>query len=108
MTSASLSQPGTLVHAREREWVVLPESTDDLLLVRPLGGPDEEIAGVLPALEAVEPATLGFPTSAEPVTSGRAACCATPSACACVRPRARSAASAASPSSRGHTSSCRC
>ena len=30
--------PGTLVRARGREWVVLPEIEDDLLLLRPLGG----------------------------------------------------------------------
>ena len=30
--------PGTLVKARGREWVVLPESEDDFLVVRPLGG----------------------------------------------------------------------
>ena len=35
MSTASLSKPGTLVHARGREWVILPESTDDLLMVKP-------------------------------------------------------------------------
>ncbi len=28
---------GSLVKARDREWVVLPESTDDLLVLRPAG-----------------------------------------------------------------------
>ena len=37
---------GSLVKARGREWVVLPESQDDFLLVRPLGGTDAEIAGI--------------------------------------------------------------
>jgi hypothetical protein len=27
MSTASLSKPGTLINARGREWVVLPEST---------------------------------------------------------------------------------
>lgn len=31
-------QVGSLVKARNREWVVLPESSDDFLVVRPLGG----------------------------------------------------------------------
>ena len=31
---------GSLVRARGREWVVLPESTGDTLIVRPLGGGD--------------------------------------------------------------------
>ena len=38
---------GSLVRARGREWVVLPESDDELLLLRPLGGSDEEVAGIL-------------------------------------------------------------
>ena len=40
---------GSLVRARGREWVVLPESDDDLLVLRPLGGTDDEIAGILTA-----------------------------------------------------------
>src|SRR6516225_4549794 len=38
--------PGNLVTARGREWVVLPESADDFLVLRPLGGVDDDIAGV--------------------------------------------------------------
>jgi len=52
---------GALVKARGREWVVLPESTDDLLLLRPLGGGEAEITGICTALEAVEPATFSLP-----------------------------------------------
>lgn len=62
MSSASLAKPGTLVQARGREWVVLPESTDELLIVRPVGGLDEEITGILPAIEPVESATFAPPT----------------------------------------------
>ena len=62
MSAATLSKPGTLVHARGREWVVLPDSTDELLMVRPVGGLDEEIAGILPAVEPVESATFPLPT----------------------------------------------
>ena len=62
MTVAILSKPGTLVHARGREWVVLPESTDDLLMVRPVGGLDEEITGILPAVEPVQSASFTLPT----------------------------------------------
>jgi hypothetical protein len=35
---------GSLVKTRGREWVVLPESSDDWLILRPLGGTDREIA----------------------------------------------------------------
>ena len=52
---------GSLVRARGREWVVLPESEDDLLLVRPLGGTDDEVAGIHLGLETVEPAQFDLP-----------------------------------------------
>jgi superfamily II DNA or RNA helicase len=52
---------GSLVRARDREWVVLPGSTDELLVLRPLGGSEDETAGVLVDLEAVEPATFDWP-----------------------------------------------
>lgn len=65
MSTASLAKPGTLVHARGREWVVLPDSTDDLLILRPVGGLDEEITGVLPAVEPVSSATFRLPIDAD-------------------------------------------
>ena len=34
MSTGNLSSPGTLIHARGREWVVLPESTEELLIAR--------------------------------------------------------------------------
>lgn len=53
---------GTLVNARGREWVVLPESkAPDFLVLRPLGGGDDETAGVFPKLEDVRPATFEHP-----------------------------------------------
>lgn len=52
---------GTLVKARGREWVVLPESSDEVLVLRPLGGSDDEIAGILAALEPVAPASFDLP-----------------------------------------------
>lgn len=62
MTTAVLSKPGTLVRARGREWVVLPESNDELLMVRPVGGLDEEIVGILPVVEHVESAAFPLPS----------------------------------------------
>ncbi|MBA5845675.1 helicase-related protein [Gordonia amicalis] len=52
--------PGNLVAARGREWVVLPDSTADFLILRPLGGLDDDIAGVLVS-EGVRPATFPPP-----------------------------------------------
>ena len=73
MSAEMLSRPGTLVHARGREWVVLPESTDAVLMVRPLGGLDEEVVGILPAVEPVRSATFSLPSKADlgDFTSGR-------------------------------------
>lgn len=62
MSTAALSKPGTLIHARGREWVVLPESTDTLLIARPVGGLDEESTGILPAVEPVESTAFPLPT----------------------------------------------
>lgn len=56
---------GSLVRARAREWVVLPESTEDLLVLRPLGGTEDETAGVYLPLEPVEPARFDPPSPTE-------------------------------------------
>src|SRR4051794_8328397 len=55
---------GSLVKARGREWVVLPGSDDDMLLLRPLGGTEDEVAGVYRPLEPVEPAAFDLPDPA--------------------------------------------
>lgn len=39
----------------------LPESSADLLVLRPLGGTDEEVAGIYLPLEKVEPAQFDLP-----------------------------------------------
>ena len=53
--------PGNLVKARGREWVVLPDSTDDLLMVRPIGGLDDEVVGICTAIEDVISSTFAPP-----------------------------------------------
>ena len=60
--------PGSLVAARGREWVVLPELTDDFLMLRPLGGTEHEIAGIYLPLEKddVQPATFDLPDPTRP------------------------------------------
>lgn len=55
---------GTLVKARGREWVVLPESHDDLIMLRPLAGVAEEVTGIVPDLESIEPAVFAPPDPA--------------------------------------------
>ena len=59
--------PGALVRARGREWVVLPASDDSLLVLRPLGGSDDEVTGLDLAFEGadVDPARFAPPTVAD-------------------------------------------
>lgn len=53
-------QPGNLVNARDRVWVVQSDSTDDWLLLRPLGGADDEITRLIPDLETPEVSAAEF------------------------------------------------
>lgn len=39
-------KPGSLVTLRNRAWMVLPSEDEELLLVKPLGGSDDEITGI--------------------------------------------------------------
>ena len=56
--------PGSLVSARGREWIVLPESTTDTLRLRPLGGGERDESLIYLPLEPqpVGPATFPWPT----------------------------------------------
>lgn len=42
---------------------MLPDSTDDFLVLRPLGGGEADVAGVLLGVESVEPATFARPSA---------------------------------------------
>ena len=53
--------PGSLVTARGRDWVVLADSSDDMVMVRPLGGTDDEVTGILTAVEQVQSAGFAMP-----------------------------------------------
>jgi len=66
--------PGNLVRARGREWVVQGDSRRDWLRLRPLGGADDDIVGLIPALELqpVEPATFPWPDPGRPGNHGAA------------------------------------
>src|SRR5260370_34172832 len=57
---------GSLVKVRGREWVVLPESDERLLLVRPLGGTEDEVTGIFLPLEQVASATFALPNPNSP------------------------------------------
>lgn len=51
----------SLVKARRQEWVVLPESEEDILVLRPLCGTEDEVTGVYLPLQTVEDATSDLP-----------------------------------------------
>lgn len=55
--------PGAIVRARGREWVVLPQSQPKVLHLRPLGGGEEQPTLLLPELEQepVTPASFPYP-----------------------------------------------
>lgn len=59
--------PGSLVRVRGREWVVLPDSDEAILMLRPLGGSDDEVTGIDLAFEGhdVRPAAFAPPTEAD-------------------------------------------
>ena len=59
-------QPGKLVSLRGRDWVVLPSGSLDLLVIKPLGGSDEETTGIYLPLEISDdtPQDARFPLPA--------------------------------------------
>lgn len=61
-----LLQPGKLVSLRGRDWIVLPSDDPDLLVVKPLGGSEEEITGIYLPLDisSDRPADAEFPPPA--------------------------------------------
>lgn len=61
MTAAGF-RPGTLVTARGRQWLVLPADPDGTLLVRPLGGRDDETTLLLPDIDHPISATFDAPS----------------------------------------------
>jgi superfamily II DNA or RNA helicase len=60
-------KPGALVKARNRDWVVLPSNDEKLVLLKPLGGSEEEITGIyLPlafAGDRIESTRFPFPSA---------------------------------------------
>ena len=63
MNTTAEFYPGSLVSARGREWIVLPESTADTLRLRPLGGGDKDESLIYLPLESqpVGPASFPWP-----------------------------------------------
>lgn len=68
MTAAVDYKPGDLVRARDREWVVLPETRAGLLKLRPLGGSEDDAMLIYLPLEPEPPvaASFGVPDPSRP------------------------------------------
>ncbi|MBL8395090.1 MAG: helicase, partial [Candidatus Accumulibacter sp.] len=60
-------QPGKLVSLRGRDWVVLPSADPDLLVLKPLGGSEDEVTGLYLPLGGEQPKDARFapPTAAD-------------------------------------------
>src|SRR2546428_9345145 len=67
--AAEQFQPGNLVRARGREWVVLPETRDQVLRLRPLGGSEDDATIIYLPLERTPPEPATFPAP-DPAKSG--------------------------------------
>lgn len=63
-----LFRPGDMVKARGREWVVLPETRENTLKLRPLGGAEDDTSLIYLPVEPEEPvpATFGLPDPEKP------------------------------------------
>ena len=57
--------PGSLVNVRDRDWVVMPSEDPNLVVIKPLGGSEEETCGIYLPLRAnedrINPATFPHP-----------------------------------------------
>lgn len=64
MSSAQTFSPGTLVNLRGRDWIVQPsDAPDELLVIKPLGGSEEETTGIFLPLDFADdrPRKAEFP-----------------------------------------------
>lgn len=61
MSTTTEFAPGSLIHARGRDWVVEPDSEPDLLHLRPLAGAGDDSTWIIPSLEQEELSTASFP-----------------------------------------------
>lgn len=68
-TTIGSFQPGALVRARERDWVVIPSEEDGVVRLRPVDGADQDAIGVFLPLErdAINPSQYPLP---DPASAG--------------------------------------
>lgn len=51
MSSSTQYQPGTLINYRNRDWMVLPSDDSEILIIKPLGGSEEEETAIFLPLQ---------------------------------------------------------
>jgi len=73
MSATQVFAPGSLVHTRGREWIVLPESSESDLILRPLGGSEDEKTLIYLPLEAEPVRPASFPPPDPATASSRTA-----------------------------------
>lgn len=61
MTVTSNPMPGSIVTCRNRQWVVLPAESSDIIRLRPLSGNEDQICGIYRPLGLEEIAGAQFP-----------------------------------------------
>ena len=61
----AITPPGSIVSCRDRQWVVLPSDSPDLIRLRPLSGNEDQICGIYTRLnlETIEPAQFRTPNA---------------------------------------------
>lgn len=66
MSTTTINKPGTLIRYRSRRWMVMPSADEDLMVIKPLGGSEEEQTAIYLPLqipeEKPEPDTFPEPT----------------------------------------------
>ncbi len=53
MSVDAINKPGSMIKYRDRKWIVLPSDDSDILMIKPLGGSDEEITAIYLPLQIV-------------------------------------------------------
>ena len=61
--------PGTLVRARQRDWVVLPQTTEEVVRLRPVDGTEADAIGLFSPLDGGEITEATYPLP-DPSTAG--------------------------------------
>ena len=59
--------PGSLVQARDRNWVVLPADEEDVVILRPVDGSDEDSIGIFLPIEqdSISPSEYDWPNAGQ-------------------------------------------